>query len=117
MTLKLMIRCGLHGGAELMPIDIESFAPGPARNFRSGPRVDRELHENHSFRIEEKQNFVQPVDDLSFLVRPGGLEMTFFVSAKRRRVDQNASRPACKNADVRGVFKQLEVLRICVSAI
>ena len=69
VALELVIRRGLHCSPKLVSLDIEALAL--AWPMISGsPGIDDELHEHHTFRVEEKENFVQPIDDLRRFIVP-----------------------------------------------
>src|SRR5213594_3561526 len=90
MALELMIRHGLDGGTKLVTSHIQTFASSVTGDFVSRPRIDREIAENHYFRIEEEEDFIEPVDDQRRLVSAAGLKETLLDRTEVRGVGQNA---------------------------
>src|SRR6185369_13278913 len=100
----------------------ETLAFGVARNFCRCPGIDGEIDEHHTFGVEEKKNFVQPVDDLRRFIRTRRLEITFFERPESRRIDQNADEPLrsrderffpirspCENTDIGSMLEQFKL--------
>src|SRR5262245_54019526 len=122
MALKLMICHGLYCGTKLMPIDIEALTFCASDNLCGIPGVYCELHEDHAFGIEEEEDLIQPVYDLSVFIRTRSVEIALFRSVKHGRIHQDANQSArccdkClfpvvapgENADVRSMLEQFEL--------
>src|SRR5262245_59699638 len=90
MAFELMIRCGLHSSAELVPIDVQSLAPCATCVHTGGPRTNFKIDEYQAFCVEEKKKLIQPVDHLRSFVLARRFEVSFFNRAESGRINKNA---------------------------
>ena len=72
---------------------ISKRSPVARPDISGSPRINDELHEHHPFCVEEKQNLVQPIDDLRRFISAGRFEITFFERAKCPGIDQDTDEP------------------------
>src|SRR5215831_15009309 len=120
MDLELMIRRGLYGCAQFVAVNIEVLAESATRNSLRRPRIDCKLNKDHSFGVEEKEDFIQPVYDLRSMICPGRLEVPLLNGAEIFRIDKNTDQAfrcldqsvlarcsPSQDSDIRRVLQQL----------
>src|SRR5262245_34220443 len=93
LTLELVIGHGLHCGAKFMAGRIVEITARSPHDFAICPGVDCEVDKHNAFGVEEEEDLVQPVNDLSTVIGTRRAERALFPDFDSLRIDDNGCCP------------------------